>query len=186
MLGQYHPPDRSPARLLQERPATAPKHGSVRVPEAMLGRIIGPAGATVREIEEAHDARVDIQDSGECLLRGRCLYAGWWACVTVCRRCEADLCSPGCSQLWRALLHPACAPRPPRSDPFIRRPGPHLCAQPAGLPGSGGPHPGPGRRERQGAHLVVGCAHCGCLVALVGCAAPCRSLVCWFVAVMVR
>ncbi len=108
------PPTRPSPRLPQERPATAPKHGSVRVPEAMLGRIIGPAGATVREIEEAHDARVDIQDSGECPLGGGACMRCWWACVTVCRRGEADLCSPGCSQLWRALLHPACAPRPPR------------------------------------------------------------------------
>ena len=50
----------------QQRPPTAPAFGSVRVPQAMLGRIIGPGGSTIRELESAFEARVDIDDSGGC------------------------------------------------------------------------------------------------------------------------
>ena len=61
---------------VQERPASAPQHGSVRVPEGMLGRVIGSGGATVKEVEETFDARIDIHDSGGC--RG-CRGCAWIA-----------------------------------------------------------------------------------------------------------
>lgn len=61
-----HPPPPPPFPCRQARPATAPAFGSVRVPEAMLGRVIGPGGSMLRELEEAHDAKVDVQDSGGC------------------------------------------------------------------------------------------------------------------------
>lgn len=155
----------SPA--LQERPATAPMHGSVRVPEGMLGRIIGPQGATVKEIEEQYDVRVDIQDSGE-----RPATARWWP--ALCRACvhsqrpglqiPAVACALGAKQppvVQNGDACPCspcnqCSDPPPACNPppLASRSGQHLWPQPGGVPGSGGPHPGPGGRKCQGVCLL--------------------------------
>lgn len=56
--------DAMEAAVPAQRSPTAPVFGSVRVPEGMLGRIIGTGGSTLRELEEAHAARVEVEDSG--------------------------------------------------------------------------------------------------------------------------
>ena len=150
---------------VQERPASAPQHGSVRVPEGMLGRVIGSGGATVKEVEEAFDARIDIQDSGGCLGCLDCNGVEWG------REQGRDAGSGGrgqvCELSSRVQPPPLCTlvsphaptPLPPHTPAAsLCRPDPHLCTQPGGLPGGRGPHPGAGWGERQGVRRGTGLA----------------------------
>lgn len=52
------------APCLQKRGASAPMFGSVKVPEAMMGRVIGSGGANLKDMEERLDVRVDVGDDG--------------------------------------------------------------------------------------------------------------------------
>lgn len=86
--------------------------------------------------------------------------------------------SAGVSPAPTSLPHPAAS---------LYRPDPHLCAQPGGLPGGRGPHPGAGWGERQGARRGTGLAaaawadwlRCAALAAallvLQGCLCPLHS-----------
>lgn len=50
---------------LQKRAAHAPTFGSVKVPDTMLGRVIGAGGSNLKQLEERWGARVDVDDDGE-------------------------------------------------------------------------------------------------------------------------
>ncbi|EFN54220.1 hypothetical protein CHLNCDRAFT_36088 [Chlorella variabilis] len=50
--------------LPEKRGASAPMFGSVKVPEAMMGRVIGSGGANLKDMEERLDVRVDVGDDG--------------------------------------------------------------------------------------------------------------------------
>jgi len=39
--------------------------GSVRIPEAMIGRLIGQGGSNIQGMEEEFGSRLDIDDGGE-------------------------------------------------------------------------------------------------------------------------
>lgn len=73
--GRYRLLDAMESALPAQRSPTSPAFGSVRVPSAMLGRVIGSGGSTLREMEEQHNARIDIEDSGEWGAELRCCAA---------------------------------------------------------------------------------------------------------------
>ncbi|KAL4429595.1 hypothetical protein ABPG77_008644 [Micractinium sp. CCAP 211/92] len=52
------------AALPKERAPSAPVFGSVRIPEGMIGRVIGKEGCELKALEQQFDARLEIGDSG--------------------------------------------------------------------------------------------------------------------------
>ena len=52
----------------------------LQLPKAVIGRVIGKAGATIRDIRERTGARIDARDQTEDPVQaGRCFLGGIWA-----------------------------------------------------------------------------------------------------------
>ena len=102
------------AAIPAQRAPTAPAFGFVDVPPAMLGRVIGTGGTTLRETEDACGARLDVDEGGAAAGRGLLAAGGSaWECLAAGQ-----------------LLHPFASGRPQR-QPTLSPP-PLADAPPAG------------------------------------------------------